>query len=272
MARFDAKDWLRQAARHRVEFSYLVPTMMHRIWGLPADARARYDLSALAGVIHTAAACPSWLKRAWLDWLGPERVWETYGSTEAVAATLISGSEWLERPGSVGRFFFGAMGQVTDDEGTPLPPGQVGLLWVRPAPDRGPGYDYVGATPPCRDGWHHFGDLGFMDSDGYVYLTDRRTDLIIRGGVNIYPAEIEAVLEAHPDVLAAAVIGLPDTDMGARLHAIVQVEPGSMPDLATFLLGRLSPGKHPASFEFVHTPLRDAAGKLSRGRLRQLRL
>lgn len=272
MPRFDAEEWLRLVERHRVGFSYLVPAMMHRIWSLPDAVRSRYDLTSLAGVIHTAAPCPDWLKRAWIEWLGPDRIWETYGSTEAVASSLINGAEWLEHPGSVGRFFFGAQGKVLDESDAALPPGEIGDLWVRSSPDRGTGFAYVGDEPRERDGWFNFGDLAAIDDEGYVHIADRRTDLIIRGGNNIYPAEVEAAIEAHPDVLAAAVIGLPDEEMGARVHAIVKCRPGCNPDLAAFLGDRLAPYKRPATFEFAQTPLRDDSGKIRRSKLREERL
>ncbi len=244
LTRFDPEETLRQIEKRRVELIYLVPTMMHRISKLPRGVRERYDLSSLKGVLHTAAACPAWLKQQWIDWLGPERIWETYGSTEAMANTVISGTEWLQHRGSVGRFYRGH-GRVLDADGRALPPGKVGELWFLPASGPSSTYEYVGAERHSREGWESIGDLGFMDAEGYLYIADRRNDLILRGGVNIYPAEVEAAIEAHPDVIGCAVIGLPDDDLGARVHAIVNVKSGRpaatvTEDLMAFLKHRLS--------------------------------
>lgn len=275
MERFDAETWLRLVERHRVEFGYLVPTMMKRIHELPPESRDGYDLSSLRGIIHTAAPCPPWLKDAWIDWLGPDRVWEAYGSTEAVAATLIDGNEWKDRRGSVGRFYFGAAGRIDDKSGEPVPAGEVGELWVRAAAGRPPGFRYVGGEARERDGWYGFGDYARMDEDGYVWIVERRADIIIRGGTNIYPAEVEAVLEEYPPVRAAAVIGLPDADLGARVHAIVQLAEGAMLDeaaLSAFVAERLAPFKRPSTYEVVDRPLRNASGKLRRSRLLEERV
>lgn len=136
MGRFDAREWLALVERHGVVFSYLVPTMMHRIWMLPAAVRQSFDLGSLGGILHTAAPCPPWLKRAWIDWLGPERVWEAYGSTEAVAASLISGAEWLDHPGSAGRFFFGASGRIADEADARCPSARSGYSGSVPRPAR----------------------------------------------------------------------------------------------------------------------------------------
>lgn len=265
MVRFDAEETLRLIEAHAVELAYLVPTMMSRIWNLPQETRERYDLSSLTAALHMAAPCPAWLKRAWIDWLGPERVWEAYGATEAQASTLISGQEWLERPGSVGCFFTGR-GQILDESGAPLPPGQVGELWVQPEGGSGSTYVYIGAEPRSRDGWDSLGDMGSMDADGYLYLADRRADLILRGGANIYPAEVEAVIEAHPDVISAIVIGLPDPDLGARVHAIVQARARGIDPAAldAFVRARIAKYKAPASYEITDAPLRDDAGKARR--------
>ncbi|MDO9443198.1 MAG: AMP-binding protein [Beijerinckiaceae bacterium] len=272
MRRFDAAAALTLIERHRVEFSYLVPTMMRRIMALGVEERNRYDLSSLRGIVHTASACAEDLKRQWFEWLGPERVWETYGSTEAVASTVIGGVDWLAHPGSVGQFFFGAHGAIRNSVGETLPACEVGEIWVRPGP-AGPGFRYVGAEPCVRDGWYSFGDLGSMDAEGYLYIADRRDDLIIRGGNNIYPAEVEAALEAHPAIVAAAVIGLPDDDLGARVHAIIQLRaPVSLDTVEQFVRDRLTRHKRPQSFEIVDFDLRDAAGKLRRSALRDKRI
>lgn len=258
--------------RYRPEFVLLVPTMMHRIWRLPADVRDSRDLSSLRVVFHLAAPCPAWLKEAWLEWLGPERVFELYGATEQQALTIISGVEWLAHRGSVGRPVTGEI-RILDASGRPLPPGEVGEIFMRRTVGTEPTYRYVGAVARELQGWESVGDLGWMDSDGYVYISDRRSDLILSGGANVYPAEVEAALEQHPAVRSSAVVGLPDEDLGQRVHAIVQLgKPVSLEELREHLAGRLVQYKLPRSFEFLDEPLRDDAGKVRRAALRDARL
>ncbi len=258
--------------RHRAAYLYLVPTMMQRLWRLPASVRARHDVSSLRIAVHMAAPCPPWLKDAFIDWLGPDVLCELYGGTEQLAATWITGREWRERRGSVGRAVLGKI-RILDESGRELPPGKIGEIFMMP--DEGPGttYWYIGAEPRAVDGWESIGDLGWLDADGYLYLTDRRTDLILRGGANIYPAEVEAALDAHPAVRSSAVIGLPDEDLGQRVHAIVDAPEGiDEHDLRRHLAERLVDYKRPVSFEFVSEPLRDEAGKLRRSALRAARV
>jgi bile acid-coenzyme A ligase len=271
MPRFDAAETLRLAERHRADWMYAVPTIMHRIWRLPEEVRTAADLSALRIVFHLGAPIAPWLKQAWIDWLGPERIWELYGGTEAQAATVISGSEWLAHRGSVGRPVTGEI-EVRDASGRTLGPGEAGEVWMRSA---APTYTYIGATARGRDGWESLGDLGHLDADGYLYLTDRQADMILVGGSNVYPAEIEGALEEHPAVRSAAVIGLPDDDLGSVPHAIVQTgddTPVTDEELHTHLAERLAPYKLPRSFERVDEPLRDDAGKIRRSALRAERL
>jgi bile acid-coenzyme A ligase len=278
MGRFDAEEALRLIDQRRVEFVNFVPTMMHRIWNLPLPVRARYDLSSLTRVWHMAAPMPPWLKQAWIDWLGPDRIWELYGGTENTGSTVISGSEWLDKPGSVGRPVGGARIRAQDEDGAVLPPGEVGELYFMPAGGPRSTYHYLGATPREDDeGWDSIGDIGWVDEDGYVFLADRRTDLIISGGANIYPAEVEAALSEHPDVAAAVVIGLPDPDLGARVHAIVRPSQGAVPqavlaELPAWLQGKLARYKVPRTFEATEEDLRDDAGKVRRSELRNRRL
>ena len=272
--RFDAERTLSLIEEHRANMVYVVPTMMKRISRLPDDVRDRYDLSTLRVVWHLAEPCPDWLKQAWIDWLGPKRIWELYAGTENQASTVIRGDQWLEHRGSVGRVAAGEMA-VFDADGRPVPPGEVGEIFMRRSPGSGPSYRYVGAEArTVGDGWESLGDMGSMDADGYLYLADRRTDMILSGGANIYPAEIEAALGEHPAVLSVAVIGLPDDDLGNRVHAVVQAEPGTVTDdeLRNHLATRLVRYKVPRSFEFVAEPLRDEAGKVRRTQLRADRL
>lgn len=272
--RFDPEEMLRLVEEHRANFLYQVPTMMSRAWALPREVRERYDMSSLKRVLHLAAPCPPWLKEAWIEWLGPERVWELYGGTEAQGFTLISGTEWLSHKGSVGRFI-NATVKILDEHGRELPPGEVGEVFMLPATGAGSTYHYIGAEARARDGYESIGDLGWLDADGYLYLADRRTDLILRGGANIYPAEVEAAIDAHPAVSSSVVIGLPHDDLGAEVHAIVQMRPGTAKDeadLKAFLKERMASYKIPSSFEFVEGFLRDEAGKVRRAALRAERI
>jgi bile acid-coenzyme A ligase len=269
MPRFDAAQALEAVAVERITWMYAVPTMMHRIWRLPDDVRGRTDVSSLRIVYHTGAPCPVWLKRAWLEWLGPEAIWELYGGTEALAGTVISGEEWLNHEGSVGRPAFGRI-VILDPSGAELNPRHVGEVWMRGSDDRPVTYEYVGATAKRHDGWESLGDLGYLDEDGYLYLVDRDTDMILVGGANVYPAEVEAALDEHPAVLSSCVVGLPDEDLGSVVHAFVQLAVEvSDEELRAFAGERVATYKVPRSFERTDDPLRDDAGKVRRGDLRR---
>jgi bile acid-coenzyme A ligase len=268
LSRFDAARTLELVEQHRIDWMLLVPTMMHRIWRLPGDERLGRDLSSLAGILHLGAPCPPWLKEAWIDWLGPERIWELYAGTEAQGVTTIGGEEWLAHRGSVGRPQGGRM-RICDPDGVELPAGEVGEVWMEVPPDRPPTYRYIGAEARSRDGWESLGDLGWMDTDGYLYLADRMADMILSGGANVYPAEVEAALDEHPHVASCAVVGLPDDDLGHRVHAVVQTTTRVDDDeLRAFLAERLVGYKIPRSFEWVDGPVRDDAGKVRRSALR----
>jgi bile acid-coenzyme A ligase len=269
--RFDAESTLKLIEEHRVGWVYLVPTMMSRISKLPDAVRERYDLTSLHTVMHMAAPCPPYLKQAWIDWLGPERIMELYAGTEAQAATFINGVEWLKHRGSVGKPLLGQM-EVCDPDGNPLPPGEVGEVWLRS--NAGPSYRYIGAEARTREGgWESLGDLGWMDADGYLYLNDRMTDMVLVGGSNVYPAEVEAALDEHPAVMSSCVIGLPDDDLGNRLHALVQLsDEVSDDELREWCAERLTKYKVPRTFERVDEPLRDDAAKVRRSQLRAQRL
>ncbi len=274
MSRFDPEQALALIERHRVEWVNFVPTMMHRIWRLPEATRARYDLSSLRVVMSSGAAIPDWLFRAWIDWLGPDRVQQAYGGTERIGGTHITGREWLLRPGSVGRPTGGRKLRVQDADGVELPPGEIGEVFMLPPGGRGSTYRYVGAEPRASaDGWETLGDMGYLDADGFLFLVDRRTDMVVTGGENVYPAEVEGAIDAHPAVLSSAVIGLPDDDLGQRLHAIVQsAAPLAAAELVRHLEPRLVRYKIPRSFEFTREALRDDAGKVRRQALREARL
>lgn len=273
MPRFDAEATLAEIERNKATWIYLVPTMMNRIWHLPEEVRNKYDLSSLETLWHLAAPCPAWLKEAFIHWVGPETVMELYAGTEAQAVTTISGAEWLEHRGSVGKVTAGEMVAVGED-GTFLPPREVGEIYMRRPAGAPASYKYIGATAKSLPGgWESLGDIGWFDEEGYLYLADRRTDMILVGGSNVYPAEIEAALEEHPDVQSCAVIGIPDDDLGNRIHAIVQTK-GSRDEasLRAHLADKLVTYKQPRSYEFVDEPLRDDAGKVRRSALREARI
>jgi bile acid-coenzyme A ligase len=273
MERFDATAALALIEQHRVDWIYAVPTMMHRIWRLPERERRRFDVSSLRVLFHMAAPCPAWLKQAWIDWLGGERILELYGGTEAQAITFITGDEWVAHRGSVGRVILGEM-VVLDASGNALPPGEVGEIWMRRGLDEPPSYRYIGAKPKSRPGnWESLGDMGWKDADGYVYLSDRDTDMILVGGANVYPAEIESALDEHPTVTSSCVIGLPDDEYGNVVHAIVQAAAPLTPaELEEFLRAKLTKYKRPRTYEFVSEPLRGDDGKVRRSALRAQRL
>ena len=274
MKRFDAEQALQLIERHKVEFVMMVPTMMQRIWKLGAQARGRYDISSLQRILHMAAPCPPWLKEAFIEWLGPDRVDELYAGTEAQGMTLIKGSEWLERRGSVGKAALGSEFKILDENGNELPAGEVGEVFMKPRKGQGSTYRYIGAEAKSRDGYESLGDMGYLDRDGYLYLVERQADMILCGGANIYPAEVEAAIDAHPAVRSSAVIGLPDDDLGNAVHAIVDIADRELTEeaLLTHLTDHLARYKIPRSVEFVREPLRDDAGKVRRSRLRKERV
>jgi bile acid-coenzyme A ligase len=271
--RFDAEATLSGIEEHHADIAYLVPTMMKRIWRLPLDVRERYDLSSLRVVWHLAEPCPPWLKEAWIEWLGPERIFELYAGTEAQAATIITGTDWLAHRGSVGRPFTGSI-CITDEAGNELPAGVEGEVWMKSDLEI-PSYRYIGAEARVREGgWESLGDNGWLDEEGFLYLGDRTTDMILTGGANVYPAEVESAIAEHPAVKSCAVIGLPDDDLGNIVHAIVEADPDELQvdEFLAFLAERLVRYKVPRTVETVNEPLRDDAGKVRRGALRAERL
>jgi bile acid-coenzyme A ligase len=273
MPRFEPTQTLALIEKHRVTWLLLVPTMMLRIWRLPEAIRLAADLSSLEVAFHLAAPCPAWLKQAWIDWLGPQKVLELYGGTELQAMTVITGTEWLAHRGSVGRPVIGEI-QIRDFDGCPVPASQEGEIWMRRGAGASSPYRYIGATArSAADGWESLGDIGYIDDDGYVYITDRLADMILVGGANVYPAQIEAALDEHPAVQSCCVIGLPHDDLGNVPHAIVELSQSvSDEDLLAHLRKRLAPYKLPRTIERVTTPLRDDAGKVRRPALRAERI
>ncbi len=277
MSRFDAAETLRLIEEYGVAWVNLVPTMMSRIWSLPAEVRSRSNLSSLQAVWHTAAPMPAWLKEAWIDWIGAGKVWEIYGGTERQGNTVIDGNEWLAHRGSVGRPINCSI-RILGEAGQSLPTGEVGEIHLLPFTGAGSTYRYLGAEPQrSSDGYETIGDFGWLDEEGYLYIADRRADLIIRGGMNVYPAEVENALSEHPGVEVAVAIGLPDGDLGSVVHAIVKRSRDGAPAataeaLAAFLETKLARYKRPASYEFTEQSLRDEAGKVRRGQLRAERI
>lgn len=271
MVKFDAEEWLRLVEKHKVRWAYLVPTMMSRIWNLPENVRYQYDTSSLEVVIHMASPCPDWLKVAWIEWLGPEKIFEVYSGSEGIVATLISGTEWLQHRGSVGKPSQDV--RIVNDEQEEVRSGEVGEIYFRMPEGRSAPYRYIGAKARKIDDWETLGDMGYLDDDGYLFIVDRRTDMIVSGGANIYPAEIEAALESHPAILSAAVVGLAHSDFGRVPHAIIELVPNTEPpsahDLETHLSTRLVRYKLPYTFEFSAVPLKDPSGKMRRSALRE---
>ncbi|HEY6575741.1 MAG TPA: AMP-binding protein [Mycobacterium sp.] len=271
MPRFDPHEFLRLVTEHRVTFLATVPTVMQRLLPVYRADPDSYDLSSIRRFWHLGAPCPPAIKQAWIEILGPEQVWELYGGTELQALTFISGDQYLTHPGSVGVVVAGEM-KVLDDDGNECPPGVVGEIYMRPSPGSAPTYRYVGVDARSRDGWDSLGDLGWYIDDGcqrFFYLSDRRVDMFTVGGRNVYPAEIEAALAAHPGVLSCLVVGLPDDDLGQVPHALVQTgAPLGEAALLAFLSERIAGYKLPRTVEFVDRPLRDEAGKARRSAVR----
>jgi long-chain acyl-CoA synthetase len=272
MRRFDARECLRLVAAHRVTSSHMVPANFTRLLEVPPAERAAYDLSSIRRILHGAAPCPESVKRAVMDVFPPGTVWEYYGASEGMG-TVISPDEWLAHPGSVGRPFPGLEVVAVGDDGQVLLPGEVGTLYLSAVPGYEPAYhgDEGKTRAAYHDGRFTVGDLGWVDGDGYVYLADRRTDLILRGGVNVYPAEVEAALVAHPSVADAAVLGLPDERLGQRVHAVVEPAAGVTVDLGSlqaFLAERLADFKRPATVEVVDRLPREPNGKIRRAAMR----
>jgi long-chain acyl-CoA synthetase len=267
MEKFEPEGALDAIARHRVTHGQFVPAMFTRMLKLPRSVRNSYDVSSLQRVMHAAAPCPVEIKKQMIDWWGPI-VDEYYASSEAIGSTLISAEEWLAHPGSVGKPMFGAV-HILDEDGNELPPGQAGEIYFEGGLD----FEYLNdaeTTAAAKDkhGWASVGDVGYLDEDGYLFLTDRRHHMIISGGVNIYPQEAENMLVTHPKVLDAAVFGVPDAEMGQSVKGVVQtVDPSDATDeLAGELLGwlreRLSHYKCPRSISFEAQLPRTDTGKL----------
>ena len=272
--RFDPERILQTIERDRVETSVMVPTHFTRLLALPDAVRERYDVSSVRLVAHTGAACPADVKRAMIDWWGPVFV-EAYGGTEAGTVCSITSEEWLERPESVGRCVPPFEAVVVGDDDTPVPPGTEGRLYFRDGSGRGVVYrgnPEGTAAVHLEPGVFTLGEIGYVDDAGYVFITDRFSDMVVSGGVNLYPAECEKVLVEHPAVADVAVIGVPDADLGEQLRALVvpadPADPPSESELLAFCRERLTAMKCPRSVELVDSVGRNAMGKVDKRALR----
>jgi long-chain acyl-CoA synthetase len=271
--RFDAERTLALIERHRLTHAYLVPTMYVRMLGLPEATRRRYDLGSMRFVASTGSPCPPEVKRAMIGWWGPV-FHESYASSEAGLITAISSGEALERPGSAGRPIGAAVLKILDEAGRELPPGEIGLIYARqPAyPDFTYNNDPDARRRLERDGLWTLGDMGYVDADGYLYVCDRASDMVISGGVNIYPAEIEAVLATMPGVRDCAVFGIPDAEFGEALAAAVEPEPGASLDadaVRAYLAQRIAGYKVPRTVALHAALPREESGKIFKRRLRE---
>ena len=265
---------LELVARYRVTTTFVVPAMLVRLGKVPVAARRGYATDSLRFVVHGGAPCPVETKRAMIDWWGPI-VWEAYGAAEA-QGTIVSTEDWLARPGTVGKPIPGSAIRILDDEGRELPPNREGAVYIKP--HTGDRFHYRGAPAETdaawRDGFATVGDIGRLDDDGFLFLCDRRTDLILTSGMNVYPAEIEHALVQHPAVVDCGVVGMPHELFGQVPKAFVQLAGRASPgpalaaELLAYLSERLSPMKLPRRIEFVDVLPRDPNGKLHRRRLR----
>jgi bile acid-coenzyme A ligase len=270
MERFVAELALQLIERHRVNTFAGVTIMLQRMARVP-DVEDR-DLSSLESVLHGGAPLPEWVARRWIELVGPSHFFVSYGSSENAGIALANGEQWLEHPGTVGRPFLTAA-RILDDNGIDLPAGDVGEIFLRWDEQTDTSFEYSGEAKARRtpDGFSSLGDLGWLDEDGFLFLADRRTDMIISGGANIYPAEVEAALSEHDHIVDVAVIGVPDPEWGSRVHAIVQLRPGegapTSEELRDHCRRRLAAYKVPKTFEFTEHLPRSAAGKLRRSSL-----
>ncbi len=276
MERWDASDALRLIDAHRVTHTHMVPTMFHRMLQLPADERCARDVGSLRHVLHGAAPCPVPVKQQVIEWFGPV-VWEYYAATEGVGS-FVDSATWLERPGTVGRPLAEGHILVGDEDGNPVPPREIGTVYLRaPAKNRFSYFkDDSKTASSFRGDYFTLGDVGYLDEDGYLFLTDRSANLIISGGVNIYPAEVDAALLEHPSIADAATIGVPDDEWGESVLSVVELRDGVEPsdELAAELIehcrSRIAHYKCPRRVEFIDVLPRQDNGKLYRGRLREL--
>ncbi len=275
LPRFDPTEWLRLVDEHKVNTTFTAPTQLKRIVSLPADVRSRYDVSSLRSVIANAAPVPFALKKQWIETFGKGHLFEVYGSTELGVDTIIKPEDQLRKPGSCGQTYGGIEIRLIREDGTDAPIGEPGVMWIRsPAV-----FDEYYKAPEKTDetkleddpSWRTVGDIAYRDDEGFYYVCDRRSDMIISGGMNIYPAEIEAVLHSHPAVLDVGVFGIPSEEWGEQVHAVVQLKDGASAtaeELEALCREHLAGYKVPRSFEFRSQLPRTESGKLLKRTLR----
>ncbi len=274
MDKWDAEETLRLIDQHKATHTHVVPTMMHRMLQLPEETRRKYDLSSMRWMIHGAAPCPAHVKQAMMDWFGPV-LYEYYSSTEG-GGVFVRPHEWLRKPGTVGKAVPGVEIKLLDIDGNPVAQGQEGLIYVKaPATGRFEYYKEDGKTDASyRGDWFTLGDMGRLDEDGDLFLTGRTAELIISGGVNIYPVEIDEVLIRHPLIADAAVVGVPNEDWGEEIKAVVELKPGvsgsaeTTQSILDFARDRLPGFQRPRTIDYVETLPRNAAGKVLRAQVR----
>jgi Acyl-CoA synthetases (AMP-forming)/AMP-acid ligases II len=268
---FEAEEWFGVVAAERATYAWCAPVHLYRLMSASESVKAAADVSSVKRMLHGSAPCAPSLKREVMEFFPAGAVWETYGGTETMG-TVITAEEWMEKPGSVGRAAPGSTIKIYDDDGKELPPGEVGLVYI--GSDWGRGFRYAGDASLTesiyRGNLATLGDLGYLDEDGYLFVVDRRKDMVITGGANVYPAEVEAVLVAHPNVAEVAVIGLPDDEYGELVTAIVvPTSPGlTADDLIAFAREHLVRYKSPRRVEFVTELPRDPMGKVRKRDLR----
>lgn len=264
LEKFDASLFVDTIERYRITNFTATPTMLARVAALP-DIRQR-DFSSVVFILQGAAVMPPELLRTWFELLSPEQIVTAYGMTENLGLTALRGDEWLSHPGSVGRGFRDTEIRILDADKNPVGPGEDGDVYLRAAMSAG--YRYLGGAPPLPstgDGFRSAGDIGHLDEDGFLYITDRRADMIVSGGANVFPAEVESALAGHPSIADVVVIGLADERWGRRVHAVVQAsEPLTEQQVIDYAKGRLAPYKAPKTVEFVDTIPRTAATKVNR--------
>jgi long-chain acyl-CoA synthetase len=272
MPRFEPEEFLRLIETEKIDTIFMVPTMFIRLMKLPEEVRRKYDMSSLRHIIHAAAPCPPDVKRAMIEWWGPV-IYEFYGSTESGAVTFANSEDALKKPGTVGKISPGAELRFVGDDGSVLPQGEIGEIYSRISGN--PDFTYHNKpekrTEIERDGFITSGDVGYIDADGYVFICDRKRDMVISGGVNIYPAEIEAALHAVPGVHDCAVFGIPDAEFGEALMAVVEPQPGVKLDVESVraqLKTSLADYKVPKHIEIQAQLPREDSGKIFKRRLR----